>query len=280
MLAIGIPASTAMALMLGGLLIQGIQPGPRLMTQHPDIFWGLVASMWIGNLMLLVLNLPLVGVWIRLLQLPVQVPLSADPRVLLHRHLRVPRPGVRRADRRRRLRVRIRDGEARLLARAAAARASCSGRCSRRTCGAPSSSRAAIRACSSRGRSASASSSSPSCSSSRSRCRRCAGACRESRGSLIDGPTQHDLDGISDDLARAAEVISRAGLRHVELQSVWSKPVGDLSAEQVRDVKRITQDAGLTVSCLSHKNLFGAMPVLTTEVGDATTPRTWTPCAA
>jgi len=76
-------------------------------------------------------------------------------------------------------------------------------------------------------------------------------------------------DGISDDLARAADVISRAGLRHVELQSVWSKPVGDLSAEQVRDIKRITQDAGLTVSCLSHKNLFGAMPVLTTEVGDA-----------
>ena len=54
-------------------------------------------------------------------------------------------------------------------------------------------------------------------------------------------------DGISDDLARAADVISRAGLRHVELQSVWSKPVGDLSAEQVRDIKRITQDAGLTV---------------------------------
>jgi len=70
MLAIGIPASTAMALMLGGLLIQGIQPGPTLMAKHPDIFWGLIASMWIGNLMLLVLNLPLVGVWIRLLQLP------------------------------------------------------------------------------------------------------------------------------------------------------------------------------------------------------------------
>jgi len=62
MLALGIPASTAMALMLGGLLIQGVQPGPTLMTKHPDIFWGLVASMWIGNLMLLVLNLPLVGV--------------------------------------------------------------------------------------------------------------------------------------------------------------------------------------------------------------------------
>jgi TctA family transporter len=70
MLALGIPPSTTMALMLGGLLIQGIQPGPRLMTQHPDIFWGLIASMWIGNLMLLVLNLPLVGIWIRLLQAP------------------------------------------------------------------------------------------------------------------------------------------------------------------------------------------------------------------
>jgi sugar phosphate isomerase/epimerase len=76
-------------------------------------------------------------------------------------------------------------------------------------------------------------------------------------------------DGISDDLAHAADVISRAGLRHVELQSVWAKPVGDLSEEQIRDVRRITQDAGLGVSCLSHKNLFGAMPVLTTEVGDA-----------
>src|SRR6187401_1564889 len=76
-------------------------------------------------------------------------------------------------------------------------------------------------------------------------------------------------DGISDDLARAADVISHAGLRHVELQSVWSKPVGDLSEEQIREVRRITQDAGLGVSCLSHKNLFGAMPVLTTEVGDA-----------
>jgi TctA family transporter len=70
MLALGIPASATMALMLGGLLIQGIQPGPRLMTQHADIFWGLVASMWIGNLMLLVLNLPLVGVWIKMLQTP------------------------------------------------------------------------------------------------------------------------------------------------------------------------------------------------------------------
>jgi TctA family transporter len=70
MLTLGIPAGATFALMLGALLIQGIQPGPQIMAQHPDIFWGLIASMWIGNLMLLVLNLPLVGVWIKLLQTP------------------------------------------------------------------------------------------------------------------------------------------------------------------------------------------------------------------
>jgi TctA family transporter len=70
MLALGIPASASMALMLGGLIIKGVQPGPRLMSQHPEIFWGLIASMWVGNLMLLILNLPLVGVWIKLLQTP------------------------------------------------------------------------------------------------------------------------------------------------------------------------------------------------------------------
>jgi putative tricarboxylic transport membrane protein len=70
MLSLGLPSGTAMALMLGALIIQGIAPGPQLISQHPDLFWGLVASMWIGNLMLLVLNLPLVGVWIRLLQTP------------------------------------------------------------------------------------------------------------------------------------------------------------------------------------------------------------------
>ena len=59
-----------MALMLGAMLIQGIAPGPQVLTQHPDLFWGLVASMWIGNMMLLVLNLPLIGIWIRLLNIP------------------------------------------------------------------------------------------------------------------------------------------------------------------------------------------------------------------
>lgn len=70
MLTLGIPAGAAMALMLGAMLIQGIAPGPQVMTQHPDVFWGLVASMWLGNLMLLVLNLPMVGIWIRLLTIP------------------------------------------------------------------------------------------------------------------------------------------------------------------------------------------------------------------
>jgi putative tricarboxylic transport membrane protein len=70
MLTLGIPASGAMALMLGALMIHGIAPGPTVMTQRPDLFWGLIASMWIGNLMLVVLNLPLVGLWVSLLKVP------------------------------------------------------------------------------------------------------------------------------------------------------------------------------------------------------------------
>jgi TctA family transporter len=70
MLTLGLPASGVMALMLGALTIQGIQPGPEVMTQRPDLFWGLVASMWIGNLMLVVLNLPMIGLWVKLLAVP------------------------------------------------------------------------------------------------------------------------------------------------------------------------------------------------------------------
>ncbi|MCC6532838.1 MAG: tripartite tricarboxylate transporter permease [Burkholderiales bacterium] len=69
-LTLGIPGSAVMALMLGALTIQGIAPGPQVMTQKPDLFWGLVASMWIGNLMLVVLNLPLIGLWVTLLKVP------------------------------------------------------------------------------------------------------------------------------------------------------------------------------------------------------------------
>jgi TctA family transporter len=67
---LGIPGDAVMALMLGALLIQGIQPGPQLITAHPDIFWGLIASFWVGNLLLVVLNVPLIGLWVKLLRVP------------------------------------------------------------------------------------------------------------------------------------------------------------------------------------------------------------------
>ncbi len=70
MLTLGIPASGVMALMLGALMIHGIAPGPTVMTEKPDLFWGLIASMWIGNLMLVILNLPLIGLWVSLLKVP------------------------------------------------------------------------------------------------------------------------------------------------------------------------------------------------------------------
>jgi TctA family transporter len=69
-LTLGIPGTAVMTLMLGAMVMQGVTPGPQVVTTNPELFWGIVASMWIGNLMLLVLNLPLVGVWVRLLRLP------------------------------------------------------------------------------------------------------------------------------------------------------------------------------------------------------------------
>jgi TctA family transporter len=70
MITLGVPSNPTMALMIGALMVQGITPGPSVMTDRPGLFWGLIASMWIGNLMLLVLNLPLVGIWIKLLKIP------------------------------------------------------------------------------------------------------------------------------------------------------------------------------------------------------------------
>lgn len=70
MLTLGLPASGVMALMLGALTIQGIQPGPEVMSTRPELFWGLIASMWIGNALLVVLNLPMIGIWVKLLQVP------------------------------------------------------------------------------------------------------------------------------------------------------------------------------------------------------------------
>ena len=70
LLTLGIPGNAAIAMIFAALLIQGVQPGPFLITEHPDIFWGVVASMYIGNVMLLILNLPLVGMWVQLLRVP------------------------------------------------------------------------------------------------------------------------------------------------------------------------------------------------------------------
>jgi len=70
MLTLGIPSNAVMALMIGAMIIQGIQPGPSVMTEQPALFWGLIVSMWLGNLMLLILNLPLVGLWVKLISVP------------------------------------------------------------------------------------------------------------------------------------------------------------------------------------------------------------------
>jgi putative tricarboxylic transport membrane protein len=70
MLTLGLPSSPVMALMIGALMMQGLAPGPQLMTNSPELFWGLVASMWVGNLLLVILNLPLVGIWVKLLSVP------------------------------------------------------------------------------------------------------------------------------------------------------------------------------------------------------------------
>ena len=69
-LTLGIPGDAIMAVMIGGLLIHGITPGPQLINENPELFWGVVASFWIGNIMLLVLNLPLIGVWVKILSIP------------------------------------------------------------------------------------------------------------------------------------------------------------------------------------------------------------------
>src|SRR5580765_4610229 len=70
LLTLGIPPNAVMALMVGAMTIHGIVPGPQVMTKQPELFWGLIASMWLGNLMLVVINLPLVGLWVSLLRVP------------------------------------------------------------------------------------------------------------------------------------------------------------------------------------------------------------------
>ena len=73
LMTLGIPPNVVMALLLGAFIIHGLQPGPLMMTQRPDLFWGIVASMYIGNVMLLVLNMPLIGMWVQVLKLPYRI---------------------------------------------------------------------------------------------------------------------------------------------------------------------------------------------------------------
>ncbi len=80
MLGLGIPSGAVLAVLMGAMMIHGIQPGPLMIVRHADIFWGVVASMWIGNVMLLVLNIPLIGIWVRLLSVPTHI---LSPIVLL-----------------------------------------------------------------------------------------------------------------------------------------------------------------------------------------------------
>ncbi len=70
MLTLGIPSNPVMALMIGAMIIQGIQPGPAVMTEQPALFWGLIVSMWIGNFFLVVLNLPMIGLWVKMIMVP------------------------------------------------------------------------------------------------------------------------------------------------------------------------------------------------------------------
>jgi putative tricarboxylic transport membrane protein len=70
LLTLGIPPNAVMALMVGAMTIHGLIPGPQVMTKYPSLFWGMIASMWIGNLFLLIINLPLIGLWVRLLKVP------------------------------------------------------------------------------------------------------------------------------------------------------------------------------------------------------------------
>ncbi len=70
LLTLGIPGNPVMALMIGAMMIQGISPGPQVMTQQPELFWGIITSMWVGNLMLVIINLPMIGMWVQLLKVP------------------------------------------------------------------------------------------------------------------------------------------------------------------------------------------------------------------
>ena len=87
MLTLGIPATATMAILLGALMIFGVYPGPLFMQKPPDIFWGTVTSMYTGNVMLLILNLPLIAIWVKVLKVPYPILFPVHPPVLPDRSL-------------------------------------------------------------------------------------------------------------------------------------------------------------------------------------------------
>ena len=98
LLTLGIPANLVMAILLGAMMIHGMQPGPMLLREQPGLFWGAVTSMYLGNCMLLVLNLPLIGLWVKILKVPYPHPLSLDPSLLPHRGLQSEQQPCRSSD--------------------------------------------------------------------------------------------------------------------------------------------------------------------------------------
>jgi putative tricarboxylic transport membrane protein len=98
LLTLGIPPNAVMALMVGAMTIHNIQPGPQVMTSNPELFWGLIASMWIGNAMLIILNLPLIGMWIKLLSVPYKLAVPGHRAVLRDRRVLDEQQRVRHLD--------------------------------------------------------------------------------------------------------------------------------------------------------------------------------------
>ena len=142
-MSLGIPGDAVMALLLGALMIHGIQPGPRLIIEQPDIFWGLIASFWIGNLILVILNVPMIGLWVRLLRAALPLPLPGRPVLRLHRRFLRPQRDVRRGRHPAVRRGRLPAAAARFRACARSCSASSSAPASRRISGARSCSPAA-----------------------------------------------------------------------------------------------------------------------------------------
>ena len=128
LLTLGIPPNAVMALMVGAMTIHGIVPGPQVMQKQPELFWGMIASMWVGNLMLVIINLPLVGVWVRLLRVPYRLMFPSIVVFCAIGIYSINNAPMRRHPCRHLRSGRLLAGQARFRAGAAACSASCSGR--------------------------------------------------------------------------------------------------------------------------------------------------------